>query len=125
MATKYMLQTWVTQVCCNAVTTLPLPLSNHVFVCDVAGFMLVRNGELAYMSPQQQHEFNFPYQIGSADSMADSPAAAQRFSLDVREGDVIVAATDGLFDNVYPDEAAALVSGDEVHLWALTATPNS
>ncbi len=31
--------------------------------------------------------------------------------MDVHEGDIIVAATDGLFDNVYPDEAAALVTG--------------
>ena len=35
----------------------------------------------------------------------------QRFTVDVHEGDIIVAATDGLFDNVYPDEAAALVTG--------------
>ena len=74
------------------------------------GFMVVRDGELAFRSPQQQHEFNFPYQIGSADSMADMPSAAQRFSLEVAPGDIIVAATDGVFDNVYPDEAAALVS---------------
>lgn len=75
-----------------------------------SGFMVVRDGELAFMSPQQQHEFNFPYQIGSSDSMADSPGAAQRFTLDVEPGDIVVAATDGVFDNVYPDEAAALVS---------------
>lgn len=39
--------------------------------------MVVRGGELVFMSPQQQHEFNFPYQIGSPDSMADTPHAAQ------------------------------------------------
>ena len=39
--------------------------------------MVVRAGELLFMSPQQQHEFNFPYQIGSPDSMADTPHAAQ------------------------------------------------
>ena len=42
------------------------------------------------------------------------PQVAQRFSLDVREGDILVVATDGLFDNVYPDEAAALVSATKV-----------
>jgi len=75
-----------------------------------SGFMVVRGGELAFMSPQQQHEFNFPYQIGSADSMADMPSAAQRFAIEVSPGDIVVLATDGVFDNVYPDEAAALVS---------------
>jgi len=38
-----------------------------------AGFMVIRDGELVFMSPQQQHEFNFPYQIGSPDSMSDTP----------------------------------------------------
>ena len=116
--------------------------------------MVIRDGELVFMSPQQQHEFNFPYQIGSADSMSDTPQVvlaagegscfarvaartnrfaargthrpglsaecmlaplqvAQRFSVEVRQGDIVVAATDGLFDNVYPDEAASLVSASK------------
>jgi len=66
--------------------------------------------EFGYMSPQQQHEFNFPYQIGSADSMSDSPSAAQRFTIDVHPGDIVILATDGLFDNVYPEEAANIVA---------------
>jgi protein phosphatase PTC7 len=74
-----------------------------------SGFMVVRGGNVAFMSPQQQHDFNFPYQIGSVDSMGDAPQAAQRFVVDVQPGDVIVMATDGVFDNIYPDEAAALV----------------
>jgi protein phosphatase PTC7 len=78
-----------------------------------SGFMVIRDGELMFMSPQQQHEFNFPYQIGSPDSMSDTPQVAQRFSVEVRQGDIIVAATDGLFDNVYPDEAASLVSASK------------
>lgn len=45
---------------------------------------MIRDGELLFMSPQQQHEFNFPYQIGSPDSMSDTPAVAQRFSVEVR-----------------------------------------
>lgn len=78
-----------------------------------SGFMIVRDGQLVFMSPQQQHEFNFPYQIGSPDSMSDTPQVAQRFSVEVKAGDIIVAATDGLFDNVYPDEAASLVSASK------------
>ncbi|PSC69359.1 Serine threonine family 2C [Micractinium conductrix] len=78
-----------------------------------SGFMIVRGGELLFMSPQQQHEFNFPYQIGSQDSMSDTPAVAQRFSVEVKPGDIVVAATDGLFDNVYPDEAASLVAASK------------
>lgn len=75
-----------------------------------SGFMVVRGGELLFMSPQQQHEFNFPFQIGSRDSMSDMPSAAQRFTVPLKAGDVLVVGTDGVFDNVYPDEAAALVA---------------
>lgn len=74
-----------------------------------SGFLIARQGVVEYVSPQQQHEFNFPYQIGSPDSMSDLPSAANRHVVDVQHGDVLVAATDGLFDNVFPDEAAAIV----------------
>lgn len=74
-----------------------------------SGFLISRDGAVAFISPQQQHEFNFPYQIGSPDSMSDSPTKADAHVVDVRPGDILIAATDGLFDNVFPDEAAALV----------------
>lgn len=34
----------------------------------------------------------------------------QEFELDVRKGDVVVMATDGVLDNVFPREAEAIVS---------------
>lgn len=74
-----------------------------------SGFLVARDGAVAFISPQQQHEFNFPYQIGSPDSMSDSPSKANSHVVDLRPGDIVIAATDGLFDNVFPDEAAALV----------------
>ena len=74
-----------------------------------SGFLISRDGAVAFISPQQQHEFNFPYQIGSPDSMSDSPTKADSHVVEVQPGDIIIAATDGLFDNVFPDEAAALV----------------
>jgi protein phosphatase PTC7 len=75
-----------------------------------SGFMIARNGVVHFISPQQQHEFNFPFQIGSPDSMSDPPSAADTHAVDVKHGDILIAATDGLFDNVFPDEAAALVA---------------
>lgn len=35
---------------------------------------------------------------------------SQNYSIDLQEGDVIVAATDGVFDNVYEQEIADVVS---------------
>lgn len=95
---------------CTACILCVYGSSLHASNLGDSGFMVVRDGELAFMSPQQQHEFNFPYQLGSIDSMADMPSAAQRFAIDVQVGDIVVAATDGVFDNIYPDEAAAMVT---------------
>ncbi|GBF91655.1 hypothetical protein Rsub_03959 [Raphidocelis subcapitata] len=76
-----------------------------------SGFVLVRDGAPAFQSPQQQHNFNFPYQLGSADGGAsDHPQSAMRFELAVRPGDVIITGTDGLWDNVFADEAAAIAA---------------
>lgn len=41
-----------------------------------SGFVLVRDGVATFQSPQQQHNFNFPFQLGSAESMSDQPQAA-------------------------------------------------
>ena len=48
--------------------------------CPAAGFMIVREGEPVFMSPQQQHEFNFPFQtgaLGAAWPATRQPASAQ------------------------------------------------
>lgn len=67
-------------------------------------------GRVAFKSPQQQHGFNFPYQLGAAGSASDSPADAEEFLLPTNPGDVVVVGTDGLFDNVFADEVARLAS---------------
>jgi protein phosphatase PTC7 len=75
-----------------------------------SGFLVVRGGALAFRSPPQQHGFNFPFQLGAPGSVADSPADAELFAVGVAAGDVVVAGTDGLWDNVFPGEAADLAS---------------
>lgn len=49
---------------------------------------------------------------------------AQRFNVDVRQGDIVVVATDGLFDNVYPDEAASIVAAAKVRRKRMQACPD-
>jgi hypothetical protein len=48
---------------------------------------------LAFQSDSQQHSFNFTYQVGSHEG--DAPELADEYSLQLAEGDVVVAATDG------------------------------
>ncbi|KAG2492655.1 hypothetical protein HYH03_009070 [Edaphochlamys debaryana] len=74
-----------------------------------SGLLVLRGGKVAFHTPQQQHGFNFPYQIGSADSMSDHPSAAQRFEVTVQPGDLVVLGTDGLWDNCFDEEVASVL----------------
>ncbi|CAI5474696.1 unnamed protein product [Closterium sp. Yama58-4] len=73
-----------------------------------SGFLIIRHGHAIFKSPSQQHDFNFPYQLGSEGG--DSPLSADVYSLPVAPGDVVVMGTDGLFDNVFDNEVSSLVS---------------
>ncbi|WOK91619.1 putative protein phosphatase 2C 55 [Canna indica] len=73
-----------------------------------SGFIIVRDGSTIFRSPVQQHDFNFTYQLESGNG-SDLPSSAQVFNVPVASGDVIVAGTDGLFDNLYNNEITAVV----------------
>ncbi|GLJ13620.1 hypothetical protein SUGI_0216510 [Cryptomeria japonica] len=79
----------------------------HAVNLGDSGFLVVRDGCTIFRSPVQQHEFNYPYQLESGGS--DLPSSAQMFTLQVTPGDVIIAGTDGLFDNLYNSEVTAVV----------------
>ncbi|GAA0168188.1 protein phosphatase [Lithospermum erythrorhizon] len=73
-----------------------------------SGFMVVREGSTVFRSPSQQHDFNFPYQLESGID-GDLPGSGEVFKIPVASGDVIIAGTDGLFDNLYNNEITAVV----------------
>ncbi|KAL4584348.1 hypothetical protein LXL04_008947 [Taraxacum kok-saghyz] len=73
-----------------------------------SGFMVVRDGCTVFRSPAQQHDFNFTYQLENG-SNSDLPSSGQAFSIGVAPGDVIIAGTDGLFDNLYNNDITAIV----------------
>jgi protein phosphatase PTC7 len=75
---------------------------------------------VAYVSQQQLHSFNHPYQLGwtgeELGNMKSSFKSAREScttSIHVRRGDVIIMATDGLFDNVDIDDIAEIGLGWE------------
>ena len=61
-----------------------------------------------FRSHEQQHYFNTPFQLSlpptelQSQVLADRPESADQYEFSVEDGDVILLATDGLFDNV-PD----------------------
>ncbi|KAL6498493.1 hypothetical protein OROHE_026590 [Orobanche hederae] len=76
---------------------------NHLRAANLgdSGFMVIRGGKGFYRSPVQQHSFNFPYQMGKSSGGVD---AAEEVVVAVERGDIVVLGTDGLFDNVFPED---------------------
>lgn len=42
-----------------------------------SGFMVIRGNKILFKSPQQQHKFNFPFQLGYPAEASDRPDQAQ------------------------------------------------
>ncbi|KAL7097799.1 hypothetical protein ACP275_10G165600 [Erythranthe tilingii] len=72
-----------------------------------SGFLVIRNGDVVYRSPTQQRGFNCPYQLGIG---KDNPSICDEIELSVKSGDVVVAGTDGLFDNVCESEVVEIIT---------------
>uniref|UniRef100_A0A7N0UMF9 Protein phosphatase n=1 Tax=Kalanchoe fedtschenkoi TaxID=63787 RepID=A0A7N0UMF9_KALFE len=80
----------------------------HAINLGDSGFVVIRDGSTVFKSPVQQHDFNFTYQLESGSS-GDQPSSGEVFKIPVSPGDVIVAGTDGLFDNLYNNEISGVV----------------
>lgn len=80
-----------------------------------SGFVIIRDNKIIHRSQEQQHYFNSPYQIAilplnssllnnfsnnNNNLINDSPNSASVNSIELNEGDLIVLATDGLWDNM-------------------------
>ena len=72
-----------------------------------SALFLIRRGKIAFKTPTQQHEFNFPYQIGS--DASDTAEMADIYDIAVSQGDILVLGTDGLMDNVFDDDIVSIV----------------
>jgi protein phosphatase PTC7 len=77
--------------------------------------------KIAYLSPQQLRSFNLPYQLGfsgtdvpNAPNSFENPNDSDTVSIPIMIGDIIILATDGLFDNIDLDEIVEEVSGWEI-----------
>lgn len=69
-----------------------------------SGFIVLRDGSIVHRSKEQVHGFNTPYQLACPPpgevGLCDSPESADLSQLSVMDGDVILLATDGVFDNL-------------------------
>jgi len=58
--------------------------------------------DVLFRSMEQQITFNTPRQLGTGSN--DRPECAESVTVEVEEGDLVILATDGLFDNLYDPE---------------------
>eukprot|EP01111_Echinosteliopsis_oligospora_P002447 TRINITY_DN1363_c0_g1_i2.p1 TRINITY_DN1363_c0_g1~~TRINITY_DN1363_c0_g1_i2.p1 ORF type:complete len:378 (-),score=117.18 TRINITY_DN1363_c0_g1_i2:13-1095(-) len=86
-----------------------------------SGFMVVRDGKMIYRSKEQQHRFNYPYQLGS--TSRDKPDHSDISTVSVQAGDVVILGTDGLFDNMYNEQILSCLkqTNDPVQLSMIIA----
>lgn len=91
--------------------------SNYLHTANLgdSGFVIVRKNRIVHRSMEQQHYFNSPFQMAILPNTSsgepsnlfnDSPEMAEVSSFQLCEGDFIVIATDGLWDNL--DESTIL-----------------
>ncbi|GIL76563.1 hypothetical protein Vretifemale_6067, partial [Volvox reticuliferus] len=77
-----------------------------------SGCRVVRRGSLVLATSAQEHQFNMPYQMAHPDNLPDTDTAAdaQTYQISMRAGDVVILATDGLFDNMWDEELVSMVA---------------
>ncbi|KAJ7452416.1 phosphatase 2C-like domain-containing protein [Mycena galericulata] len=84
-----------------------------------SGLCIIRSSSMFYISSPQTHYFNCPRQLAklhrvrgrslnNQDSIQDFPSAAETYSTRLMDGDIVIAFTDGLADNIYTRESACL-----------------
>jgi len=74
-----------------------------------SGMMVVRDGRVVLRTKSQQHRFNMPYQL-SGETPSEKGEDADRYELEVSEGDTVLMATDGYFDNVFDEKTVAILA---------------
>ncbi|KAG0707774.1 phosphatase 2C-like domain-containing protein [Suillus ampliporus] len=82
-----------------------------------SGFLIIRSSSVIYRQPPQTHFFNCPYQLAKfpsnmkhSSNFADRPNRAAQYETKLRDGDIIIAFTDGLSDNVFTPDLVTICS---------------
>ena len=80
----------------------------HVLNIGDSGVHVMREGKCVFRTGEQQHYFNCPFQLGMGSD--DVPTDADYYVLeDLEPNDVVVAATDGVWDNLYEADMLELI----------------
>jgi len=89
-----------------------------------SGARVIRRGQVVLATPPQQHKFDMPYQLACEAFVTaeyNTPADAQCTSFQTQEGDWVILASDGLYDNMYDKEVLEILGslqGGSQSSWA-------
>ncbi|KAL4902554.1 hypothetical protein BDW74DRAFT_158018 [Aspergillus multicolor] len=105
-----------------------------------SGSVLLRQAAVHHYSTPQTHGFNTPYQLSvipkrmrqqasifGGGFLEDFPRDANTTTLHMHHGDVLVLATDGVFDNLNNQDILKLVTGRMIYTgaWSESTSPNT
>lgn len=77
-----------------------------------SGFVIIRNKKVVFKTKALEHFFDCPFQFGAYPEFmeaTDTVDDAEEYNVTVHAGDIIVAGTDGLWDNCYESEMMELL----------------
>ncbi|WZN60632.1 protein phosphatase 2C-like protein [Chloropicon roscoffensis] len=72
-----------------------------------SGVVILGSGGVKFKTPQQEHSFGYPFQVGHQEH-SDRPEDALQSVVALKAGDVVVVGTDGLFDNLSEEDAVQI-----------------
>ena len=93
-----------------------------------SGFLLVRSGAVIFRSPALQHFFDCPLQFAAYPdytNATDTSDDAGLYEIPLQAGDMIVAGTDGLWDNVPQEDILTSLPSSLTHLPQVSGGTNS
>lgn len=70
-----------------------------------------RGDKVIYKTESQQHRFNAPYQFSSKSTSKTSSSDMSIYEIQLQKNDIIVTASDGLWDNLFVDQVLELIVG--------------
>ncbi|KAB5521325.1 hypothetical protein DKX38_025644 [Salix brachista] len=82
-----------------------------------SGFMVFRGKRLVYRSPTQQNYFNRPFSLGNWVGEGKRPVSVFLGEFDVEQGDIVVAGSDGVFDNLFGSEIEEILQESDGEPW--------
>jgi protein phosphatase PTC7 len=73
-----------------------------------SNLVIIRNNYIFFQTTPQQHIHDQPYQVGKDGK--ESSTDARLYTVPVHKNDIIILGSDGLWDNLYPSQAAQIIS---------------